>query len=467
MAEETTAEKAEQRIIGAALLNNSNFFQIDGLIDSSMFSNELYGKIWQSIINLSARTSNVTDTLVADDVESSDSDNIKPILGAMIHAAKKEGDCPVVEYAGIIRNGWQLKSVENIADKVKARISKGGVDSTQLANWAEEQLSIISRSTASRDEYTLAQSLDRVMDDMQDTNRVLIEPCLQILKDSIGTFFGGDLILLGGGSGAFKTALAMQQMIYTGETTPNGFFSLEMPDKALVMRQISQDTGIPIPVLRRGLNAGGVTSNQFEAIAGLTKRYGANNVTIISPPSMSMPQIQSRARALKREGKLNMMVVDHVLLVEGDERQGRPDQAYKAVRQLKVLAKELDIPIIALCQFKVSALTSDEPTPTMQSFYGGGMQQHADLMIGLLNRHQWFKEHPPTSNGDVANDEWQDNMARSNGKIEMHFVKDRSGEGARKIIVDIDAAKFLFKDQVRTGMNLGGNIDPQTGEIRD
>lgn len=240
-----------------------------------------------------------------------------------------------------------------------------------------------------------------------------------------------------------NTAMAMQQLLFTSTADPCSLFELEMENTSLVARSVAGDTGVKARDIMRGL-----TDNQFESLVAAQQKFASRQLRIVAPSKMDINQIRSRAYAHKRKFGLRMLAVDHLKLVERHTK-GRMDpveRAYENARDLKSLAKDLGCVVIALCQFTKAARQKETPEPEMEDFYGGSLEEHADLMLANFNRHEWLKKNPPRTNQPKAKEDHQAMMRMHEGRIEVYKLKDRFGTPRDRRVFHWDGATTRYSD---------------------
>lgn len=238
--------------------------------------------------------------------------------------------------------------------------------------------------------------------------------------------------------------MAMQQMLFSSPQHPTSLFELEMDNVSLVARSIAGQTGVSMRDIMRGLDEG-----QLDAILAAQKHYANRMMRIVSPSKMTIQQIRSRAYAHKRKFGLDLLGVDHLKLVErpSKTRMDPVERAYENARDLKALAKDLNCVVIGLCQFTKAARQKEQPEPEMEDFYGGSLEEHADVMLANFNRNDWLKRNPPMNNKGKQREDWDANVMQTAGKIEVYKLKDRFGSPRDRHIFEWDGRLTLFKDQ--------------------
>lgn len=227
-----------------------------------------------------------------------------------------------------------------------------------------------------------AQQLDELVSTI-DTAPVDSAPwCVRGLHDMLGPMGRGDLIILGGRPSCGKTALAMSEAIFLARNgCPVGFFSLEMSARDLIIRQVSHETGISFASIRNRL----LTSAERDQIREVYQGMKLWPIIVDDTARMTPSRLRRRARAMVQREKVQVVFVDYIQQMEGDEvRRGenRQQQVTAISRELKLTARELDITIIALSQLSRQNESRQDKRPQLSDLReSGAIEQDADSVL--------------------------------------------------------------------------------------
>ena len=229
---------------------------------------------------------------------------------------------------------------------------------------------------------------------------------LHDLDAKMGGLQSSDLIILAGRPGMGKTALATNiafniAKAYRGETQPDGtietvnggivgFFSLEMSAEQLATRIIAEQSGVPSSKIRRG----DITEADFDNDHATPRRDAALPFYIDETGGISIAQLAARARRLKRQKGLDLLVVDYLQLLPGSasRRDNRVQEVTEITTGLKALAKELNVPIIALSQLSRQVENRDDKRPQLSDLReSGSIEQDADVVM-FVYREEYYLE---------------------------------------------------------------------------
>lgn len=265
---------------------------------------------------------------------------------------------------------------------------------------------------------------------------------LHDLDAKMGGLQKSDLIVLAGRPGMGKTSLATNigynvARAWRGEVGPDGhmktvnggvvgFFSLEMSGEQLATRIISERTNIPSSIIRRG----GISADQFEIIKNASIEMQNLPFYVDETGGLSIAQLAARARRLKRQKGLDLIIVDYIQLLQGSANrasQGRVQEVTEITTNLKALAKELAVPIIALSQLSRQVESRDDKRPQLSDLReSGSIEQDADVVMFVF-REEYYLENKKPQEGTDEFFKWQQEVDRAHGKAEVIIGKQRHG----------------------------------------
>lgn len=438
--------KIEQLILGSILMDEANYWAIHDLVNMDLFASADHQKIFAIMYELANDARAVRVPIIAGRLGGLSNDqDPDAYLSMLLHIANKEDEIPLRDYAYELRKSATRRKVKALAESVLKSIGDVNLDPDQVVDRASERLADISRNAAIEYEASVASTIRQIRETAGTADRAMaLRPCLKGLEQMVGSFPKGSLILWGGAPGSGKTAFAMQQMLFSSTVHPSSLFELEMDNLSLVARSIAGTTGVSMRDI-----LGGLSEKQFESLISAEKHFADRKLTIVSPAKMTMQQIRSRAFAHKRKFGLDLLAVDHLKLVErvSKTRIDPVERSYENARDLKALAKDLNCVVIGLCQFTKAARQKEHPEPEMEDFYGGSLEEHADIMLANFNRHDWLKRNPPATSSSKFKTEWEAKVLQTQGEIELYKLKDRFGSPRDRHVFDWDGKLTLFKDK--------------------
>ena len=331
------------------------------------------------------------------------------------------------------------------------------VSSENLIENAEKSLfELAERGQFSRSflkfENALKQTIDMATKAYQNIEGIVGIPTgLSELDDRLGGLHSQDLIIIAGRPSMGKTALATNIAFHAAKNIQNknlktsvAFFSLEMSSEQLSTRILSEQSRIKSNDIRRGK----ISEKEFEQFIETSKNILELPLYIDETPAISISALSNRARRIKRLFGLDLVVVDYIQLM----RTGNPKKDYNRVQEiseitqgLKALAKELNVPVLALSQLSRAVEQRDDKIPQLSDLReSGSIEQDADVVM-FVYREEYYLERKEPRVGTVEHAEWQTKMNDILGLAELIIGKQRHGPTGN-IKVEFESMYTKFKD---------------------
>ena len=281
---------------------------------------------------------------------------------------------------------------------------------------------------------------------------------LHDLDRMMGGLQPSDLIIVAGRPGMGKTSLATNiayniARAWRGDVRPDGhidtvnggivgFFSLEMSAEQLATRIISEQTEIPSYRIRRGE----IDPADFDRIAAIAREMESIPLYIDETGGLAIAQLAARARRLKRQRGLDLLVIDYIQLLQGSTRraaEGRVQEVTEITTGLKALAKELNVPILACSQLSRQVENRDDKRPQLSDLReSGSIEQDADVVLFVFREEYYLKNKEPRAGTD-EHFKWQTDMEAVHGKAELIIGKQRHGPtGTVQLQFKADVTRF-------------------------
>lgn len=277
------------------------------------------------------------------------------------------------------------------------------------------------------------------------------------LDRMMGGLQASDLVILAGRPGMGKTALATNiafniAKVYRGEKQPDGttktanggivgFFSLEMSAEQLATRIVAEQSGVPSYKIRRG----DIREDDFYKITDAARDMQTIPFYIDQTGGISIAQLAARARRLKRQRGLDVLVVDYIQLLSGSSKKGdnRVQEVTEITTGLKALAKDLAVPIVALSQLSRQVENRDDKRPQLSDLReSGSIEQDADVVMFVFREEYYLKNKEPRA-GTEEHIKWQTEMELVHGKAEVILGKQRHGPtGTVPLAFQADVTRF-------------------------
>jgi replicative DNA helicase len=286
---------------------------------------------------------------------------------------------------------------------------------------------------------------------------------LRDLDDLLGGLQDSDLVILAGRPSMGKTALATtiaykaalhfqrlaEEAKQSASSTPDelmeksvGFFSLEMSAEQLATRILSARASVN----SAGIMRGDLTDSEFEQLIEANKELTELPFFVDDTPALSISAVRTRARRLKRVSNLGLIIVDYLQLLVGSSKGNnvnRVQEVSEITQGLKALAKELNIPVLALSQLSRQVEAREDKRPQLSDLReSGSIEQDADVVMFVFREEYYVSRAKPDEDSPKF-DEWQQAMERVYGKADVIVAKQRHGPiGTRTLQFFGDQARF-------------------------
>ena len=280
---------------------------------------------------------------------------------------------------------------------------------------------------------------------------------LRDLDKLLGGLQKSDLLILAGRASMGKTALATNIAFNAaksyaenkGEGAVVGFFSLEMSSDQLATRILADCSNISGDAIRKG----NIRQEDFRAFVEASQRLSQVPLYIDDTPALSISAVRTRARRLKRQHDLSMLVVDYLQLLRGNgSKQGQENRVLEIseiTRGLKAIAKELEIPVLALSQLSRAVEQREDKRPMLSDLReSGSIEQDADVVM-FVYREEYYLSRSEPEPGTEKHMKWQENMERAHNIGECIIAKQRHGPiGTVRMQFDGRLTRFRDLDQI-------------------
>ncbi|CAJ4869193.1 replicative DNA helicase [Burkholderia pseudomallei] len=406
--------EAEQSVLGALMLDNAAIDRIGGLRADHFYRAE-HRAIFESVTRLVVvgRTADVIT--VAEELKTTgriQATGGLSYLNALVQ--NTPGSANVTRYAEIVIDRWKLRGLLTAADEVRALVfERKGRAVSDLISEAQTKFELLAESRSDGPKF-VNEYLVPVVEEIDARARgepsKVIPTGFRDLDDALdGGMNAGELIVIAGRPGMGKSALALgvgANVAHRGNTVL--VFSLEMPGRQLTQRGLAREGRIALPRLKDGAK---MTDSDFANLTKAVNRLAVMPMLIDESDGLSLTEITSRCRAVKRRHGLSLVIVDYIGLMSGGEGESRTQQVGSFTRGLKGLAKRLGVPVIALSQLNRGVEGRPNKRPTMADLRDSGeIEQDADAIL-LLYR-----------------DEVYDPNSAYRGTAEIIIGKQRNGE---------------------------------------
>ncbi|PIR39522.1 MAG: replicative DNA helicase [Alphaproteobacteria bacterium CG11_big_fil_rev_8_21_14_0_20_39_49] len=275
------------------------------------------------------------------------------------------------------------------------------------------------------------------------------------LDSLLGGLANSDLLILAGRPSMGKTAFAINMAVnaakyllenHTDEETsaPSiGFFSLEMSSEQLAARMIAMESGVDSSKMRTG----NLTDDEFARLVQGNKKLHKLPFFMDDTPALSISALRTRARRLKRKHNLGLLIVDYLQLLKGSAKSSegnRVQEVSEITQGLKAVAKELNIPVIALSQLSRAVEQREDKRPQLSDLReSGSIEQDADIVM-FIYREAYYEERKKPSDSETEKmSQWQAKMEACQNVTEIIIAKQRHGPiGTARLFFNANTTKF-------------------------
>jgi len=441
--------EAEQQLLGAILTNNDVYDRVSSLVRAEHFFEPVHRRIYDiaaARIMKNALASPVTIKAFMEDDEGlkelGGPGYLARIAGAAIasYAAR--------DYAQMIYDLAVRRDLIQLGRDISARAALVEVTSEpreQIVEAEQRLYKLGEQGVAERGFQSFLRAVTEAVNVanaayQRDGGLAGISTGLVDLDKKLGGLHPSDLIILAGRPSMGKTSLVTNIAFNIAkahkrglkndgtEGTINGgvvgFFSLEMSSEQLAARILSEASEVPSEQIRRG----DMSEAEFRRFVEAAKSLEACPLFIDDTPALPISQVAARARRLKRTHGLDVLMVDYLQLLRGMSKESRVQEVSEITQGLKAIAKELNIPVIALSQLSRAVESREDKRPQLSDLReSGSIEQDADVVMFVFREEYYVEREKPSDDKLEEMAKWQDRMEMLHGKAEVVIGKQRHG----------------------------------------
>ncbi|MCU0902360.1 MAG: replicative DNA helicase [Tabrizicola sp.] len=441
--------EAEQQLLGAILTNNDVFDRISSVVKADHFFDPVHQRIFEiasARIQKNALASPVTLKAFLDDdaglKELGGPAYLVRLAGAAISAYAAR------DYAQMIYDLAVRRELIQLGRDIAAQAAKVEVASEPKDQIIEAEQRLYKLGEQGVAERGFQSFLKAVTDAVNVANAAYqrdgglagISTGLIDMDKKLGGLHPSDLLILAGRPSMGKTSLATNIAFNIAKAhrrgrLPDGadgaveggvvgFFSLEMSAEQLAARILSEASEVPSEQIRRG----DMTEAEFRRFVEAAKALEACPLYIDDTPALPISQVAARARRLKRTHGLDVLIIDYLQLLKGSSKDNRVQEVSEITQGLKAIAKELNIPVIALSQLSRAVESRDDKRPQLSDLReSGSIEQDADVVMFVF-REEYYREREKPGDHELEKmAQWQALMESVHGKAEVIIGKQRHG----------------------------------------
>jgi replicative DNA helicase len=393
--------EAEQSVLGSLLIDRDAIIQVAPILKHDDFYQPSHGTIYQAITELYARQEPTDVVTLTDELVRRDQ---LEIVGGVSYLTSLVSVVPtavhVEYYARIVERTATLRRLIDAGTRVVGIAFRDAIETQEALDEAEQAIFEVSQNRVPRGFLPMREVLDGLFDQMnEDGLRVRGVPTGFVALDRVlGGLHRSDLIILAARPSVGKTALALS-MAYNAAVQHRkvvGFISLEMSAQQIVQRVLASETGVNSHRLRMGQ----INDDEWGAVGRAYGKLSEAPIFIEDGGSATVNDVRTKARRLQAEFGLDMLIIDYLQLMQSRRSDNRVQEISEISRGLKQVARELDIPVVALSQLSRAVESRAGHKPLLSDLReSGSIEQDADVVM-LIYREDRYD--PETSRKGIA-----------------------------------------------------------------
>lgn len=446
--------EAEQAVLAAVLMNNRALESVSEFLLPEHFSHPAHQEIYK--LALRQFSVGIPFDIITVKTYLEQQGTLESVGGVEYLTRLASAGATVVNvehYGRIVFDNARRRDLINLGQSIIDDAYTEDLDkdvNTQIESAEQQLFNLASTGQTERSTVTLADALSVALKEAEiaykaDGKLSGLTTGLDDLDKSISGLHHSNLVIIAGRPGMGKTTLALNiafnaaNAILNGRANPQykgavAFFSLEMPFPELANRILSSQSKIPSFRMREG----SLTDEDFMKMSQYSDALSKVPLVIDDAANMSVPAIKTRARRIARQfGGIALIVIDYLQLMTspgGKHSDNRVQELSEITRGLKILAKELDVPVIALSQLSRKVEDRDDKRPVLSDLReSGSIEQDADIVMFTYREEYYLEGRSPEKRlsglaSENATQHWQNRLDKSRNKADVIIAKNRHGK---------------------------------------
>ena len=398
---------SEQSTIGGMLLSQEAIAEVFEFVKADDFYAPKHETIFNAILSLYSK-GEPTDVITVTDELTKNGELVRAggadYLHQLTSIVPTAANAPF--YAQIVAEKATLRRLVEVGTRIAQMGYSNEGEVVDLVNRAQEDVYAVSRAGTGEDYVPLFDSIEAAVQEMERAqsrggDMVGVPTGFSELDSMTHGLHGGQFIIVAARPAVGKSTLALDfaRNAAIKHKKPVIFFSLEMGRAEIAMRLLSAESRIWLQNMRKG----DLSDNDWQRLAGVRGEINSAPLYIDDSPNLTLVEIRAKCRRMAQRVGLEMIVIDYLqLMTSGKKVESRQQEVSEFSRALKLLAKELNVPVVAISQLNRNSEKSDNKVPEISQLReSGSLEQDADVVI-LLHREAMFeKEHPRAGEADL------------------------------------------------------------------
>jgi replicative DNA helicase len=454
--------EAEQALLGAILVNNAAYHRVSEFLDAGHFGNGLHGRIFAAIGKL-IEHSQIADPITLKNLFEQDG-TLQEIGGVQYLARLGEAAVTIINaehYGRTIHDLHLRRELITIGQDVVTDAFKNDLDDAAPEQIERAEQKLFALADSGRADGGGLRPLDlgetiRLAEQARKGNVSGLATGFIELDGKLGGFQSGNLVILAARTSMGKTALATNIAVNVSRSGRSvAHFSLEMSREQMHLRILAERSGIPAELIRRGK----LQQSDFDRLIEIEREMSATPLLIDDTASLSIAALRGRARRLKRQQGLGLIVVDYLQLMRpaaaARSAENRVNEVSEISRGLKMIARELDVPLLALSQLSREVERRPDKRPMLADLReSGSIEQDADIVLFIYREEYYLSRQDPAK----LSAEEEQTLADVQNTAEIIIGKNRSGAIGTAVLF-FDATLTRFDNLRRNAPEAGTPVD--------
>lgn len=400
--------EAEQAVIGSMLMDRGAIVEVADILTKDDFYYSQYGLLFDAMVKLYNEGKNVDLLVVSNKLkEMGAPDNISSLdyVGDIVAMVPTSANAK--QYAQIVQDKAVMRKMIRFMERTVEECYAGKTGVAELLDASEKEMQEIVQSRSGGEVFTPMQEialsvLDTVEASARRGSKITGVPTGFIdLDEKLTGLHGSELILIAARPAMGKTAFALNiaQNAAMKSDVPCAVFSLEMSKEQLATRLIAMDSMVDSQAIRTGQ----LVDSDWDKLMDSTYRVGSTPMFIDDTPGITIAELRAKCRKLKQTENIGLIIIDYLQLMNGTGRsESRQQEISEISRSLKKLARELDVPVIALSQLNRAVDSREDHKPVMSDLReSGAIEQDADVIMFIYRDDYYNKESTKPGIADI------------------------------------------------------------------
>lgn len=398
---------AEQSVLGGMLLSKDAVADVTGVLRGHDFYVPKHEVIYDAILTLYSQ-GEPTDAITVTDQLTKTGDLQRAGGAEYLHTVTSivPTAANASFYAEIVAEKALLRRLVEAGTRITQMGYAGEGEAIDLVNNAQAEIYAVTGAEQADDYVPLSTAVEAAIEEiekaqMQEGGMLGVPTGFSELDEKTNGFSPGQMIIIAARPAMGKSTLALDvaRAAAVGANQTSVFFSLEMGRAEIAMRLLSAEASIPLQALRKGE----LDQRDFQKLAVTQARINEAPLFIDDSPNLTLVEIRAKCRRLKQRHNLKLVVIDYLqLLSSGKKSESRQQEVSEFSRALKLLSKELEVPVVALSQLNRASEQRADKMPAISDLReSGSLEQDADVVILLHRESSYEKENPRAGEADL------------------------------------------------------------------